>query len=130
MNTLKLDIVTPEGRVFSKDVVSVTLPGKEGEFGVLPGHSSLVSLLSCGVIEIEKINGNKDSILINWGYAKVDEHSVDVLVDGAVAIKGKDENELVKAIDEAKKLVNDISDSSVMIALVEAKIESIAKSSL
>jgi F-type H+-transporting ATPase subunit epsilon len=130
MNTLKLDIVTPEGRVFSKDVVSVTLPGKEGEFGVLPGHSSLVSLLSCGVIEIEKINGNKDSILINWGYAKVDEHSVDVLVDGAVAIKGKDESELVKAIDEAKKLVNDISDSSVMIALVEAKIESIAKSSL
>ena len=130
MNTLKLDIVTPEGRVFSKDVVSVTLPGKEGEFGVLPGHSSLVSLLSCGVIEIEKINGNKDSILINWGYAKVDEHSVDVLVDGAVAIKEKDESELVKAIDEAKKLVNDISDSSVMIALVEAKIESIAKSSL
>ena len=130
MNTLKLDIVTPEGRVFSKDVVSVTLPGKEGEFGVLPGHSSLVSLLSCGVIEIEKINGNKDSILINWGYAKVDEHSVDVLVDGAVAIKGKDESELVKAIDEAKKLVNDISDSSVMIALVEAKIESTAKSSL
>lgn len=130
MNTLKLDIVTPEGRVFSKDVASVTLPGKEGEFGVLPGHSSLVSLLGCGVIEIEKSDGSSDSILINWGYAKVDENSVDVLVDGAVAIKGKDESELVKAIDEAKKLVRDIGDSSVMIASVEAKIESIAKSAL
>jgi F-type H+-transporting ATPase subunit epsilon len=130
MNTLKLDIVTPEGRVFSKDVASVTLPGKEGEFGVLPGHSSLVALLGCGVIEIEKSDGERDSILINWGYAKVDENSVDVLVDGAVAIAGKDESELVRAIDEAKKLVSEISDSSIMIASVEAKVESIAKSAL
>lgn len=128
MGLLKLDIVTPEGRVFSKDVSSVTMPGKEGEFGVLPGHSSLVSLLTCGVIEIEEENGKKDSILINWGYAKIDETSVDVLVDGAVAIKGKDESELAEAIENAKRLVREISDPSVMIAAVEARIDSIARS--
>jgi len=130
MSSLKLDIVTPEGRVFSKDIASVTMPGKEGEFGVLPGHSSLVSLLTCGVVEIENLDGSLDSILINWGYAKIDETSADILVDGAVAIKGKDESELAKAIEDAKKLVKDISDSSVMIAAVEARIETIAKSAI
>lgn len=128
MSTLKLDIVTPDGRVFSQDVQSVTLPGKEGEFGVLPGHSSLVSLLTCGVIEIEKLDGERDSVLIDWGYAKVDENSVDILVDGAVAIKG--ESELAKAIEEAKSLVQSVGDSSTMIASVEAKIETIAKSAI
>jgi F-type H+-transporting ATPase subunit epsilon len=130
MSTLKLDIVTPDGRVFSQDVQSVTLPGKEGEFGVLPGHSSLVSLLTCGVIEIEKLDGERDSVLIDWGYAKVDENSVDILVDGAVAIKGESESELAKAIEEAKSLVQSVGDSSTMIASVEAKIETIAKSAI
>ena len=53
MNTLKLEIVTPEGQIFSNDVKSVTLPGSEGEFGVLPHHASLVTLLNAGIIDIE-----------------------------------------------------------------------------
>lgn len=56
MDTIKLSIVTPTGSIFNGDVKTVTLPGKEGEFGVLPGHSSLVSTLSVGVIVIEKIS--------------------------------------------------------------------------
>ena len=40
MDTLNLSIVTPNGSIFSGNVKSVTLPGKEGEFGVLPGHAS------------------------------------------------------------------------------------------
>lgn len=91
METLKLDIVTPEGKIFSNDVKSVTLPGSEGEFGVLPGHVGVVTTLSAGVIEIEKKDNKKEIVAINWGYAKVDEKSVDVLVEGAVDI-----NETVK----------------------------------
>ena len=39
MDTIKLSIVTPTGSIFNGDVKTVTLPGKEGEFGVLPGHT-------------------------------------------------------------------------------------------
>ena len=42
MSKLHLEIVTPEGLVFSNDIKSVVLPGSEGEFGVLPGHASLI----------------------------------------------------------------------------------------
>ncbi|WP_297730947.1 ATP synthase F1 subunit epsilon, partial [uncultured Helicobacter sp.] len=98
METLKLDIVTPEGKIFSNDVKSVTLPGSEGEFGVLPGHVGVVTTLSAGVIEIEKKDNKKEIVAINWGYAKVDEKSVDVLVEGAVDINGNSEGEIAQAI--------------------------------
>lgn len=127
MNTLKLEIVTPEGQIFSNDVKSVTLPGKEGEFGVLPNHASLVTLLQAGVIDIELKDGNHDIVAINWGHVKVDENSVKVLADGAVSIGGTTESEVAKSLDAAKKLLESISDSDVAIAIATARIEAVAK---
>ncbi|MEA3354301.1 MAG: ATP synthase F1 subunit epsilon [Campylobacterota bacterium] len=126
MDTIKLSIVTPNGEIFNKDVKSVTLPGKEGEFGVLPNHSSLVSALTVGVIEIENTNAKVDAIAINWGHVKVSEDSVDILVDGAVAISTGEESELTTRIDEARALVKSVEDSNVSMAAVEAKINSFA----
>ncbi len=125
MDTLKLSIVAPNGQIFSDDVKSVTLPGKEGEFGVLPGHSSLVSTLSVGVIVIEKIDST-EAVAINWGHVKVDEKSVDVLVDGAIALTGGKDSEISKNLEAAKELVNSVKDSKVSMAAVEAKINSFA----
>jgi len=127
MNTLKLEIVTPEGQIFSNDVKSVTLPGKEGEFGVLPNHASLVTLLQAGVIDIELKDGNHDIVAINWGHSKVDENSVTVLADGAVSIGGSTESEVAKSLEAAKVLLKSISDSDVAIAIATAKMESFAK---
>lgn len=125
MDTIKLSIVTPNGQIFSGDVKSVTLPGKEGEFGVLPGHSSLVSSLSVGVIVIEKDNST-EAVAINWGHAKVDEKSVDVLADGAIALTSGKDSEIAKNIEAAKELVSSVKDSNVSLAAVEAKINSFA----
>lgn len=125
MDTIKLSIVTPTGSIFNGDVKTVTLPGKEGEFGVLPGHSSLVSTLSVGVIVIEKIDST-EAVAINWGHVKVDEKSVDVLVDGAIALTGGKDSEISKNIEAAKELVSSVKDSKVSMAAVEAKINSFA----
>ncbi len=125
MDTLKLSIVAPNGQIFSDDVKSVTLPGKEGEFGVLPGHASLVSSLTVGVIIIEKA-GSTEAVAINWGHVKVSESSVDVLVDGAVALTSGADSEIAKNIEAAKNLVNSVKDANVSLAHVEAKINSFA----
>ena len=130
METLKLDIVTPEGKIFSNDVKSVTLPGSEGEFGVLPGHIGIVTTLNSGVIEIEKKDGKRDIVAINWGYAKVDEPSVDVLAEGAVDINGDSESEIAQAIANAKKLLEDSTDNKVAVSMVVSRIENSAKSIL
>ena len=130
METLKLDIVTPEGKIFSNDVKSVTLPGSEGEFGVLPGHIGIVTTLNSGVIEIEKKDGKREIVAINWGYAKVDETSVDVLAEGAVDINGDSESEIAQAIANAKKLLEDSTDNKVAVSMVVSRIENSAKSIL
>ncbi len=128
METLKLEVVTPEGLIFSNNVKDVTLPGSEGEFGVYPGHASLVSLLQAGVIDIELENGKHEVVAINWGHAKVDESSVTVLADGAVSIAGDSESEIANSLENARKLIESMSDSDVAIATATAKIESIARS--
>ena len=130
MDTTRLSIVTPEGQIFDGDIKSATLPGEEGEFGVLAGHATLVSLLSAGVIEIEKENGGQDMVAINWGYAKADESSIDVLADGAVSISGDNESDIANAISNAKDLIKSASNSNIALASVETRIESMAKSIL
>jgi len=127
MDTLKLEILTPNGMIFDGSAVSVTLPGEEGEFGVLANHSSISTLLEAGVIDIEKEDKSVESILINWGVVNVDEEKVIVLVEGAVAIRGKNESAIASALDDAKELINSISDSNPAIAAVSARIESAAQ---
>jgi F-type H+-transporting ATPase subunit epsilon len=129
MATMKCEIITPNGIIFSGDIASITLPGSEGEFGVLPHHASLITLLSSGVIEIEKEDKTKELVAINWGHVKVDEGKVTVLAEGAVAISGTG-SEIAKALEEAKELVNSMSDSDVAIATATAKLESAAKGHL
>ena len=130
METLKLEIVTPQGKIFSNDVKMVILPGSEGEFGVLPGHVSVVTTLKTGVIEIQKTDEKKEMIAINWGYVKVDEQSVDILIDGAVSIGGNSESEIYQAIEKAKRLIEESINNQTAFSMVISCIEDKAKSLL
>jgi F-type H+-transporting ATPase subunit epsilon len=127
MELMKLEIVTPNGVIFDDEVKQVTLPGSEGEFGVLPKHATLVSLLDTGVIVIEKADGSEVAVAINSGYVKVDEEKTTCIVDGAVALSGEDSN-LAKALEEAKELLKKAESSSMAIASAVSKVEQIGKS--
>ena len=127
MELMKLEIVTPNGVIFDDEVKQVTLPGSEGEFGVLPKHATLVSLLETGVIVIEKADGSEVAVAINAGYVKVDEEKTTCIVDGAVALSGEDSN-LSKALEEAKELLKKAESSSIAIASAVSKVEQIGKS--
>ena len=127
MDTFKLEIITPNGEIFNDNAISVTLPGEEGEFGVLAHHSSVSTLLEAGVVDIERKDKTVESVLINWGVVHVDEQKVVVLVEGAVAIRGESESAIAKALEDAKDLVKSIEDSGAAIASVSAKLENAAQ---
>ena len=127
MDKLHLEIVTPQGQVFSDDVSSVVLPGSEGEFGVLPNHASLISLLKAGIIDIEDKNKNHDIVAINWGYAKIDEGKVVILADGAVYVAGNSESELANSLDQAKRLIEGMSSDTNAFAATIAKMENVVR---
>jgi len=126
MSTMKLEIVTPYGVIYDGDVKMATLCGKDGEFGVLPQHASLVSLLDAGVISATTADNKDIVVAINGGYAKVSEEKVSCIVDGAIAITDED-GELSENIKKAKELLKSASASEVIIAAAVSKIESIKK---
>jgi len=129
METFNCTIVGPSGSIYDAPIKSITLPGEEGEFTVLARHASLLTLLTYGIIEVDD-GQKKMSIVIDSGYAKVSENGIDVLVEGAVAIEGSNENEISKALEDAKILLHDAGASNMMMASVEAKIEASAKQHL
>ncbi|GAB0173724.1 MAG: F0F1 ATP synthase subunit epsilon [Helicobacter trogontum] len=121
MQDFQLDIVTPYGEIFNGRVSSVYLPGKEGEFGVLPGHCDMLALLQTGVIDIRSESGH-DLVAINWGHASISNNKVSVLADGAVCVRG-DDSRLSKALEQAKKLLQEASSDTSMIAGALRKLE-------
>lgn len=129
MEKLTVNIVTPYGEIFSGTADSITMPGVEGEFGVLYGHTNLLSLLKAGVIELLH-DGSRELIAIDWGYAEVTSSKVDIIANGAVAIGGQSESVISDAIASAKKLLEEASNDRVAISSVVSRIEHAAKSRL
>ncbi|MDR3177095.1 MAG: F0F1 ATP synthase subunit epsilon [Desulfovibrio sp.] len=82
MAALRLDIVTPDCVVLSKDVEYVGAPGLLGEFGVLPGHIPFISALSIGALHY-KCEGNSHYVFISGGFAEVSGNTVSVLAESA-----------------------------------------------
>ncbi len=81
-DNLMLELVTPEKIVFEGQVEEVTVPGAEGEFGVLVGHASLLSAVKFGELNYTKEN-KKSYYAVNTGYAEVTAQKVTVLVETA-----------------------------------------------
>jgi F-type H+-transporting ATPase subunit epsilon len=122
MLDLKLEIVTPNGLIFSDKVKEVVLPGEEGEFGVLPEHVGLFTLLGAGVIEFTKESGDTDAVVISSGNVTVYEDSIVALVEGAIPLEGKGDGDIAKALDGVRELLKDATDSQTVIASVEARL--------
>jgi len=83
MAYINLDIVTPEKKVFSGEVKSITAPGIEGEFGVLPGHAPFATVISAGVVEIKPKDGHDEMMAVSGGYIEVTREKVVLLVESA-----------------------------------------------
>ncbi len=89
-NTLKLEIVTPDAKVFSEDVDMVTLPGVEGEMGIYPQHVPLMTQIVAGEVIARK--GGQDYFLaIGEGFVEITGDHVSILADMAIRAENIDE---------------------------------------
>jgi len=97
---LSLEVVTPFRTVLNEDVDSVTLPGIEGELGILPEHVPLLTTLDTGIMSYVNGSGNTQAIAVHWGYAQVDGNNVRILAELA---ETADEIDLTRAQEAEKK---------------------------
>ncbi len=114
---LKLEIVTPEARIYpgkdvdgrpeSGEVDSVVLPGYEGEMGVLPAHANLVTTLLPGELRITK-GGKTIEMAVGEGLVEVTGSVVRILTDAAIDSDKIDEKAAEDAIARARKSLEDL----------------------
>jgi F-type H+-transporting ATPase subunit epsilon len=97
-NTLKLEIVTPDAKIYSEDVDMVTLPGVEGEMGVYPMHVPLMTQIVAGELSVRK-GGSEFFLAVGEGFVEITADRVAVLTDMAIKAENIDE---VK-VEEARK---------------------------
>ena len=122
MATLRLEIVTPEGKTYSDDVESVVIPGTDGEMGVLPQHVPLLTSLKPGELRVLK-DGQELRLAVGEGFAEITHETVNVLTDMAVKESDIDENAAEEAVRRAEEAMKNTSNSEEQSAAFAATIQ-------
>lgn len=127
--TFNFDLVSPERRLISEPARMAVVPGEEGDFGVLPGHTALVATVRPGVVEVHGPEGSAvRRIFVAGGFADVTATSCTILAEEAVSVSDLNVEALEKSLGNLKDDLSLARDEmerarvSRKIVLVQAKI--------
>jgi len=107
---LQFDLVSPERLLLSEPVEMVIVPGVEGDFGALPEHSNLISLIRPGVLTVYRSGQTPERIFVGGGFAEVTATSLTVLAEQAQPVAEIDRTLAEKAVADAREDVDDAKD--------------------
>lgn len=118
---VEFELVSPEKLLTSQPVDMVVVPGSEGDFGVLAGHSPMISTVRPGVIDVYEADRVVDRVFVAGGFAEVTETRCTVLAEEAIAVAEIDRGKVEQQI---RDLGEDLEDAKTddEKARVEAKI--------
>lgn len=102
---LRLEIVTPEAKTYSDDVDSVVIPSTEGELGVFPLHTPIITQLEPGELRVFK-GGTELRLAVGEGFVEITSEKVAVLTDMAVKESDIDEAAAEEAIRRAEEAMS------------------------
>ena len=102
--SLKLEIVTPDARVYSDTIDSVVIPTVEGEVGILPGHIALLTQVADGELRVSK-GSEVHYLAVSGGFAEVGDDRVRVLAEHAITEEKIDEGAVEAAIKRAEQQI-------------------------
>jgi F-type H+-transporting ATPase subunit epsilon len=122
MAKLRLEIVTPAGKVFGEEVDSVVIPAAEGEMGILPMHVPVLTALSPGELRIDN-DGRQERLVVGNGFAEITQFHVTVLTDMAHGEAEIDETSVELAVQRAREALKNPSNSPEEYAELEASLK-------
>ena len=124
MATISFDLVSPENLIFNEEVGMIIVPGKDGDFGVLPGHSKLMSSLRPGRIMIYSEDKNLlKSFFVSGGFAEVNPEKCIILAESVDDMSVLDKSIIQNSIQDLEKLDDSKSKEKLLIAI--AKLDAI-----
>jgi F-type H+-transporting ATPase subunit epsilon len=79
MASFRFEVVTPERIVVQQDVEYASLPGKDGQFGILANHAPIAAALDIGVVEFGPRDGERQQLALGGGFAEMDGSTLTVM---------------------------------------------------
>ena len=125
-NTLRLEIVTPDATVYSEDVDMVTLPGVEGQMGILPRHVPLMTHMVAGEMIVRK-DGQDRFLVVGEGFVEITGEHVAILTDLAIAAENIDEAKAEEARQLAAARLRETMSSEEVASVNAALARSLAQ---
>jgi len=119
-DTIKLEIVTPEGKAYSEDVEMVTLPGVEGQIGIMPQHVRLMTQMVPGEMIVRR-DGSDHFMAVGQGLIEVTGDHVAIVTDMAIPVENIDEAKAEEARERAAARLRE-KISSEEVASVDASL--------
>tara|TARA_B100000287_G_C20398604_1_gene688693 strand:- start:4 stop:402 length:399 start_codon:yes stop_codon:yes gene_type:complete len=127
MATISFDLVSPENLIFNDEVGMVIVPGKDGDFGVLPGHSKVMSSLRPGRVMVYGEDKNLlKSFFVSGGFAEVNPEKCIVLAESVNEINSLEKAAIEKEIQDLESQDTDSSKDQLLVA--KAKLDSLSLS--
>ena len=124
MATISFDLVSPENLIFNDEVGMIIVPGKDGDFGVLPGHSKVMSSLRPGRVMVYGEDKNLlKSFFVSGGFAEVNPEKCIVLAESVDEINALEKSSIEKEVQELQGKELDIANEQLTIA--KAKLDSL-----
>ncbi|MBB3993250.1 F-type H+-transporting ATPase subunit epsilon [Sulfitobacter undariae] len=100
-DTMQFDLVSPERRLASAQVVSVQIPGTDGELTAMPGHSATITTLRPGILTVDGPDGQSQYV-VTGGFAEITTTGVSVLAERALAREDMTQEIMDEIMEEAK----------------------------
>ena len=127
MQTISFDLVSPEQLLFNDEVGMIIVPGKDGDIGVLPGHSKVLSSLRSGRVMVYGKDKNLlKSFFVSGGFVEINSEKCIVLAEGINEMNSLDKSTIEKEVQELEGQDNDESKAALSIA--KLKIEALNSS--
>ena len=103
---INISFISQETTLFEGEAKMVVMDGQEGQLGIVKGHSPLLAVLKPGPVRMIQEEG-EEVFFTNGGFAEVQPENITILVDSAVRADDLDESKILKAKEEAEKLLKD-----------------------
>ncbi|WP_428245579.1 F0F1 ATP synthase subunit epsilon [Ferrovibrio sp.] len=101
--TFGFELVSPEKLLLSIEAEMVTVPGEDGDMGILPGHSPVISSLRLGVIDVTKAGGGEERIFVAGGFAEMSNNKLTVLAEEAVPVNDLKRDKIEAKLKDARE---------------------------
>ena len=125
MATISFDLVSPENLIFNDEVGMIIVPGKDGDFGVLPGHSKVMSSLRPGRVMVYGEDKNLlKAFFVSGGFAEVNPEKCIVLAESVEEINSLEKSSIEKEIQNLEN--QDTETAKEQLTISKAKLESLS----